>query len=390
MANLVQCPSCQSRLSLGDDFQGRRVRCPRCKQVMEVGGAAEELPVAAVAPPPRRRAEPSPQRHVAPPVEAPPIEPDYSEPERSRRRRKRRSRRSYERETSGGKPAWIWLVFGAGAVIALLMIAGTFWLAVALDIVFDLVVIAIGLAFMMPISAVILFISMMISSSISGGIDFSPLGWCLLKAAIMLVFVNLCYMIPLPYIPYLLALGVWFIGWTCLFKLDIWEAWLLIIINWILMTIIKLFLLGILVSLVRSGKIDEDFVDPKGKIDRVAAQKVKEEQKAEDEAESYLRGLGVTFQYIEEGDDAGSVRAALCHESRIEDEDLAKFKHFKKINTIVLSGRPITDKGLKHLQGVKTLVLVGLENTKVTDKGVAELRKALPRATINHRQPGAD
>jgi hypothetical protein len=42
----------------------------------------------------------------------------------------------------------------------------------------------------------------------------------------------------------------------------------------------------------------------------------------------------------------------------------------------------VTDKGLKHLAGLKQLQWVGLEDTKVTGKGKADLKEALPKLQI--------
>ena len=51
---------------------------------------------------------------------------------------------------------------------------------------------------------------------------------------------------------------------------------------------------------------------------------------------------------------------------------------------------PITDAGLVHLQGLKTLKLLTLYDTQVTSEGIAELRKHLPGCKIETgiRKPG--
>jgi hypothetical protein len=42
----------------------------------------------------------------------------------------------------------------------------------------------------------------------------------------------------------------------------------------------------------------------------------------------------------------------------------------------------VTDKGLKHLAGLKKLWKLELISTKVTDNGKADLKKALPKLKI--------
>src|SRR5438552_3649349 len=44
----------------------------------------------------------------------------------------------------------------------------------------------------------------------------------------------------------------------------------------------------------------------------------------------------------------------------------------------------VTDAGLKDLAAFKSLTRLNLENSLVTDAGVEELKKALPKCTIKH------
>jgi Leucine Rich repeat len=50
-----------------------------------------------------------------------------------------------------------------------------------------------------------------------------------------------------------------------------------------------------------------------------------------------------------------------------------------------LSGTQVTDAGLRVLAGLSKFTVLDLQNTKVTDEGVAELRKSLPHCYIFHR-----
>ncbi len=50
---------------------------------------------------------------------------------------------------------------------------------------------------------------------------------------------------------------------------------------------------------------------------------------------------------------------------------------------MVLANAPITDASIKHLVEMKSLWGINLRGTRVSDKGVAALKKALPKASIN-------
>jgi hypothetical protein len=53
-----------------------------------------------------------------------------------------------------------------------------------------------------------------------------------------------------------------------------------------------------------------------------------------------------------------------------------------ELETLFLGGSKITDAGLKDLATLKKLKLLNVANTQVSDKGVAELKKALPDCNI--------
>jgi hypothetical protein len=54
----------------------------------------------------------------------------------------------------------------------------------------------------------------------------------------------------------------------------------------------------------------------------------------------------------------------------------------KPIVGVFLTGTQVTNAGLKHLAGLKQLQTLDLGGTKVTDKGKADLKKALPKLEI--------
>lgn len=69
-----------------------------------------------------------------------------------------------------------------------------------------------------------------------------------------------------------------------------------------------------------------------------------------------------------------------------DDSDLAELvpmlKSFPNLRTLRLRGTSVSDDGLKELQHVKTLRLLDVKNTRVSERGIAVLQDALPRLTI--------
>jgi hypothetical protein len=68
------------------------------------------------------------------------------------------------------------------------------------------------------------------------------------------------------------------------------------------------------------------------------------------------------------------------------DDDLAYFVHYRQycghVETINLRGTTVTDAGLVHLGGLKSLRELDVRDTSVTDEAVKELQKALPECRI--------
>lgn len=59
-------------------------------------------------------------------------------------------------------------------------------------------------------------------------------------------------------------------------------------------------------------------------------------------------------------------------------EEKTQFRHLD------LAGTPITDAGLVHVQGLKSLQSIDLRGTHVTSDGVQRLRQALPNCLVFH------
>jgi hypothetical protein len=67
----------------------------------------------------------------------------------------------------------------------------------------------------------------------------------------------------------------------------------------------------------------------------------------------------------------------------------AALAHLKGLATIIqildLSGTQVTDTGLGHLKALAHLTEVALDDTMVTDQGIADLKKTLTNLRITHK-----
>jgi hypothetical protein len=80
-------------------------------------------------------------------------------------------------------------------------------------------------------SILILVLSMMLTSSAMGGVDFGQAHVVIAKGAALLLAVNCLALLPYGV---WLTLPVWWFGLMLLFRIDFWEARTLVVINWAL------------------------------------------------------------------------------------------------------------------------------------------------------------
>ena len=71
----------------------------------------------------------------------------------------------------------------------------------------------------------------------------------------------------------------------------------------------------------------------------------------------------------------------------ITDDDLKHVGRLHNLRILVIRDNPISDRGLDHLHSLRTLEQINIIKTKVTDDGVAKLRKALPNCLVHTHQP---
>ena len=102
-------------------------------------------------------------------------------------------------------------------------------------------------------------------------------------------------------------------------------------------------------------------------------------------------GLQICYLGGTKIDDDGiaNLKGATCEclgleNTKLTDAGLAYLKDLPRLNRILLNGTQVSDKGLVHLEQIKRLTLISLLGTKVTKKGVENLKKALPDCDIVH------
>jgi Leucine-rich repeat (LRR) protein len=66
------------------------------------------------------------------------------------------------------------------------------------------------------------------------------------------------------------------------------------------------------------------------------------------------------------------------------DGGLEQLGRLRQLDILNLDDTQVTDAGLEHLKGLTQLRMLGLTGTKVTDEGVKRLKQALPNCMIVH------
>jgi hypothetical protein len=302
----LTCPSCSARLSLPEKAVGKRLKCPRCRQVVPFREADLELEilesrepdiidldepevvedevqmVARMAKPARkrppaeeeevpkakasRRPRPPEDIQAEPPARGkrPPAEAEEAAPLRRDRpkKKKRKGKRPPPVRDEHQAAVWAWWVFGGGGVFLVMC----FFAAVAVfaDFTSRAKFLAIYMLFAVPASTVIFFVAMYLSSVLFGALEMGDLRVAVVKAFILVLLVTLVSL--LPGAGFLLTLPVWLIGIFGLFRLDLWEARMLLATNWVLNWGLKFALIGLLSNMLVHGAGKDAFGPSKGDL----------------------------------------------------------------------------------------------------------------------------
>jgi hypothetical protein len=366
MPLLISCNECGSQLKLPDTFAGRRGRCPRCASVFDLATAAEAAPAPRRALAPRTAVTDQAPR---PPAAAEDRRPDAAQATEEAPRRKKKKRKKKEMES--GVPTWVWwLLGGSGAAVCML----AFFIVMFLTMRTEALAYFIILLVLLPISTVIFIVSMFISSAVGGGIDFGDARVAIPKAIALIMIVNtvgLTCGVASGFGGFLMTGPVWLFGLMGLFRLDLWEARLVVAINWGLNCVARMILVSVVVTLLTGGGGgggfgggDDGDDEPPDQIAGVQLIKV----------------LGGKVQYDNALQQA-VVEVDLSH-TKVTDDNLDVLHEFPKLRVLDLSATRVTDAGLEQVADLTELQQVNLTQTAVSKAGVKKLQRALPNLKI--------
>jgi predicted Zn finger-like uncharacterized protein len=411
MPQAVSCPSCASRLRIPEQALGKRVRCPNCNYSFVAEGqaappadppaekrttplttgvrqaTADDALARRKAPPPVDE-EPIPEARRAPRADKP-EEPEELEqeqeptdegdeapaetPKKKKKKKKRRRRRDDDDTES---PMWPWLAFGGGGAALLLFVLLV--LTAVLDWDNPVKYAAAYLLFAIPGSTVIFFVAMFLSSVLAGAVEIGELHVAAVKAFALVVIVQIVTVVTLPisfYASFALSFIVSVIGLMSLFRLDIWEARIIVGVNSILNLCLFLALIGTLHAIVTHADKGGDVGGNRPGPPSPAVQK-----QGWDEGD--VEELGGTVELDPKNQNDDIVLGISFRDTKVSDADLAHMKEFPRLEKLDLTRTPITDKGLRNLTGCKKLQVLILTKTKVTDAGVKDLQADLPNVQI--------
>lgn len=269
MAILVICPGCGSKLKAPDRLRGGRAKCSQCGGTVPIAAAPPPAPPSRPAP---ARPGPAPRPADSAPVRRRPPEPEpileaeladevqvvNAKPRREGpieevadevrpRKKRRRKRKKPAPANRAPLPSWLGWVISFGVFLVIACIAAG--VAIRQGHLGEVIAIGLGLVIMVPISTVILIISMFISSYLAGGIDFGEVHTAIPKAIALLIVVNTVSLIP--FVGRFICIPIWIFGLMALFDLDFWESRFLVFINWVLNTLVQVFLLALILTAIQ-------------------------------------------------------------------------------------------------------------------------------------------
>jgi hypothetical protein len=157
-------------------------------------------------------------------------------------KKKKKPKRVRERSDQANRRTWVWWV--AAASILLVGLAGAVVWAIRNGHTDEVIGHTFTVAITLPVSLVILVVSMVVASHVAGGIDFGEARTAIPKTLFLLLVINLMNVLLPWYIAMMPALAAFLFGFIVLFGLDLWEASFLSFVNGTLNQWIAIYILG--------------------------------------------------------------------------------------------------------------------------------------------------
>ncbi|MSR31338.1 MAG: hypothetical protein EXR99_07525 [Gemmataceae bacterium] len=231
MALIIDCPSCAAKLRLADNLIGKQIQCPFCKKPLQIP-SPEQPPEAALGS--------SASKETLPEEE---MESGMEEPPKSKKRKKKRVRSNSSEPEPVNEYAWAWWLYGGvGIVVVVAVLARILMNPESSGLVRFY---ATQLMIMLPISMVIFFAAVLLSSLVFGELDIGEFHVALVKAFFLCLFVNLVLLITFGG---MISFFAWLFGVMVFFRLDPWETRILVFINWALNWILIMVLAAVMMS----------------------------------------------------------------------------------------------------------------------------------------------
>jgi hypothetical protein len=171
---------------------------------------------------------------------------------RKKKKKKRRRQLLAEREEEREAPAWPWWVFGVGSVglveLALLVV-----FLIADDILVKFC--TMYLFIMFPISTVIFFAAMLLSNVTVGAGEIGEIHVTLVKCFIMVAIANVVSLFPFGGYATLI---IYVVGLISLFRMDFWEARMIIFFNWLLNFGARWIIIMVVTGILAAGAREKD------------------------------------------------------------------------------------------------------------------------------------
>ena len=85
----------------------------------------------------------------------------------------------------------------------------------------------------------------------------------------------------------------------------------------------------------------------------------------------------------------GDLSILILHDTHISDDQVKEFGHFQ-LTQLYLSGTNVTNASVDMLSSIKSLQVLDIHNTKITESGKERLAEALPQCNVIYKHPSIE